>query len=180
MQYSRSHPGLLLLLAALLALAGCGTPQAPEIEGPAALPEVTPTGAPAAADVEAAIAEFHELYNAQDFAALYDRAGGRFAKNSTQEEFVGFIEEIHATLGDVESSEILALSTFATNGAQETRVEVGTEFAEDSGTEEFTLRFTNSAWTWTRYNVTTPLLLSDPLQDEEGEDIQETPAAGDN
>jgi hypothetical protein len=167
MQHARTT--LLLLLAALLALAGCGAPQTPtdDEQEPAAIPEETPTGAPAAADVAAAVDEFHALYNAQDFAALYDRAGGTFAANSSAEEFVSFAEGLYATLGSVESSEILAQSTVATNGEQETRVEVGTQFAEDSGTEEFTFRFEDGAWVWTRYNVTTPLLLSEPLPDAE-------------
>jgi hypothetical protein len=142
-----NQPGLkaLLFLGVLLGLTACnGQPEA--------------TDAPAGeVDVEAAIEEFHTLYNDQEFAALYDHAGGQFAQTTSEAEVTMFLADLRQTLGDVESFDITSQDAIAGNGVQ-AAAEVDTTFANDSGTEYFTFRFTDEEWQWTNYRVESPLL----------------------
>jgi hypothetical protein len=145
---------VLLFLGMLLVLAACGGQQ-------------DATDAPAG-DVEAAIEEFHTLYNNQEFAALYDHAGGQFAQETSEADFNTFIADLRQTLGAVESFDITSQDTIATDGAQEAAAEVSTTFANDSGTEYFTFRFTDEGWQWTNYRVESPLL-TEQIEDAQGE-----------
>jgi hypothetical protein len=147
---------VLLFLGMLLVLAACGEPQAS-------------TDAPAGdVDVAMAIEEFHTLYNNQEFAALYAHAGGQFAQETSEADVRTFLADLRQTLGEVESFDITSQDAITADGAQEAAAEVSTTFANDSGTEYFTFRFTDEGWQWTNYRVESPLL-NEQIEDAQGE-----------
>jgi hypothetical protein len=143
-----------LILMGMLALAACREPQA--------------TTDAQAVHVESAIEVFHEHYNDQEFAELYEHAGGRFAQETSEEEVSTFLADLRQTLGAVESFEIAAQDIVARDGAQEAAAKVITTFENDNGTEYFTFRFTEYTWTWTNYRIESTLL-TDQVQDAQGE-----------
>jgi hypothetical protein len=141
---------LVLLVGTMLVLSGCGVQFLN--------PNVVAGDKGPSDSAKAAIDEFHGLYNAQNFDALYDRVGGQLADGTSAEGFRIRMEDVQQALGRAESITIIAEDVISTNGTQPRTavVVVNTAFDEGNGIEQFGFRFTDAGWQLTSYEIESP------------------------
>ena len=142
------HHGNTLLALPLITLLGCVNPfDLPDEPAPPVVVDL---------DLEAAIAEFHTLYNVGDFAGLYQHAAGPVSGEISEAQFIRGMTELRETLGPVETVGILATRSNDEPDEELTHAMLRTIFAEESVVGVIRLHLEDDGWRWSRYRVDLP------------------------
>lgn len=109
---------------------------------------------------EAAVAQFHNQYNAGQFHEIYEQADDEFKKAGTEEQFVTLLEALRKKLGTVKQSEQTGWRVNATPNGTMVSLGYNVEFTEGKGTEEFVFHVSGDKAMLYNYNVNSPLLIT--------------------
>jgi hypothetical protein len=109
---------------------------------------------------EAAVAQFHNQYNAGQFQEIYAQTDEGFKKATSEEQLTALLEALRRKLGTVKQSEqagwrvnVTPMGTMVSLGYQ-------VEFTEGKGTEEFVFHVSGDKAMLFNYNVNSPLLIT--------------------
>jgi hypothetical protein len=86
---------------------------------------------------EAQVAAFHEDYDAERFAALFEESSPVLKRMTPRPEFVGFISETRRRLGPVKATERTGWHVNYDTGGSQVTLTYLTTFANGEGTETF-------------------------------------------
>ncbi len=109
---------------------------------------------------EAAVAQFHSQYNAEQFREIYAQADNEFKKSASETDFVTLLEALHRKLGTVKQSNETGWGVNATPLGTMATLAYEVEFSEGKGTEQFVFHISGDKATLYHYNVNSPLLIT--------------------
>jgi hypothetical protein len=109
---------------------------------------------------EAAVAQFHNQFNAEQFREIYGQADEGFKKSSSEAETLAFLEAVRRKLGTVKQSSQSSWHVNSTPMGTMATVVYDVEFSEGKGTEQFVFLITDDKATLYNYNVNSPLLIT--------------------
>jgi len=108
---------------------------------------------------EQAVAEFHELMSARQFAQVYAGASEELRSGASEANMVRLLDALHSKLGSVKLAEksgwnvnFHGSGTFVTLGFK-------TQFEKGAGVEQFIFRMSEGKARLVSYNVNSPALL---------------------
>lgn len=109
---------------------------------------------------EAAVAQFHNQYNAGQFHEIYAQTDEEFRKSASEADFVSLLESLRRKLGTVKQSEQVGWHVNATTTGTIVTVGYDVEFGEGKGREQFAFRVSGDKARLYNYNVNSPLLIT--------------------
>jgi len=110
---------------------------------------------------EAEIAQFHEVYNTGDAAALYEQTGEEFRSVTTPEQMGELVELVTDKMGAVESTERSGFNINSDTDETLTTVTMTTAFAKGEGVETFTFYGSGDDLRLVGWNVDSPNFLEE-------------------
>jgi hypothetical protein len=131
---------LLLFVACVLALAGCG------------LSEGIDTA-------EKAVVTFHEKFNAGQFGEIYDASSDDLRATAARSEFMTTMAAIRKKLGAIRATERTGFDARVDSQGTFVALEYETDFENGAGTEDFTWKIADGRAKLRGYNVTSNALL---------------------
>jgi hypothetical protein len=120
-------------------------------------------GFAAKGEAEAAVANFHQMLDAERYADIYEATDDLFKNASTATQFTAILQAVHRKLGAVRSA---AETTFysreetGTNAGSYISLTYDTEFAEGHATESFNWRVSGGKVHLAGYNINSRLLIT--------------------
>lgn len=123
-----------MMLIAVSMLAGCGVKQS-----------VT--------DAEAQISTFHADLSSGRFDDIWTETSQDLRQATSKDDFLNLMKAIHKKLGPVKKSENVGWNANATTGGTFITVQMETEFARGSGTEQFVYRKSGEQLELSGYNI---------------------------
>ena len=109
---------------------------------------------------EAAVAQFHEQFNAGQFREIYGQAHEEFRKSTSEADFVPVLEAVRRKLGTVKHAEQAGWNVNATTSGTQVTLGYNVEFSEGKGAEQFVFRISGDKALLLNYNVNSPLLIT--------------------
>ena len=109
---------------------------------------------------EAAVAQFHNQYNAGQFQEIYAQADEEFKKSASEADFVSLLEALRRKLGTVGKAEQAGWNVHATPMGTMVALGYNVEFSEGKGAEQFVFRVSGDKAMLYNYNVNSPLLIT--------------------
>ena len=109
---------------------------------------------------EAAVAQFHNQYNAGQFREIYNQADEGFKKSASETDFVTLLEALRRKLGTVSQSNQAGWGVNATPMGTMATLAYEVEFSEGKGTEQFVFHISGDKAMLYNYNVNSPLLIT--------------------
>lgn len=109
---------------------------------------------------EAAVAQFHNQYNAGQFHQIYSQTDEGFKKATSEADFVTLLEALHRKLGTVKQSSQAGWGVNATPMGTVATLTYEVEFSEGKGTEKFVFHISGDKAMLYNYNVNSPLLIT--------------------
>ena len=126
---------LLVFLAALaIAVSGCSTPAH-------------------TAAAEQAVLKFHELFDAGQFAEIYESSSSELKDESSQQDFVAFLEGLHKKLGNSQSSEKQGFRVSYNTAGTFVSLTYKTLFTAGEATEQFVFRLQGDTASLVGYHI---------------------------
>ena len=116
-------------------------------------------GATGVEEATMAVSAFHDNYNSEDYQALYESAAEEVHQGIEREQFLQVTQTIRRKLGAVRSSEVAGWRTTMRVGRKEVSLSLDVEYENGSGTEDYVWIITDNDASWTKYNVSSPLLM---------------------
>ena len=106
-----------------------------------------------------AASQFHGLYNAKNYSAIYTGADNAFQKAASETAYATFMSAVHRKLGIHKSS--VDAGWRVSKGLNGTQVALAfsSEFAEGAATEQFLYRVSSGKAYLVAYNINSPLLI---------------------
>jgi hypothetical protein len=132
---------LVLAIAAVAATAGC-------------------TAGQDTAAAEAAVANFHQLLDAQQFHEIYQASASEFRNATSEPELNRVLQMVHDRLGAVRQAQRSGWHVNYANGTTRVELNYNTQFASAPGTEQFIYSIHNGAATLVSYDVHSDALRS--------------------
>lgn len=108
---------------------------------------------------EAAVAQFHNQYNAGQFHDIYSQAHEGF-RNASEANTTQFFEALKQKLGSVKQANQTSWHVNATTGGTMVTLAYDVEFTEGKGAEQFVFRVDGSRALLYKYHVESPLLIT--------------------
>jgi hypothetical protein len=109
---------------------------------------------------EAAVAKFHEQFNAGRYEDVYNDADDEFKKNVTLEQWTELASAVKRKLGSVKNSTSTGWHVNTTPSGTIATVSYDVDFDEGKGTEQFTFLVSDEKAKLYNYNVNSPLLIT--------------------
>jgi hypothetical protein len=109
---------------------------------------------------EAAVAQFHNQYNAGQFRDIYSQTDEGFKKSASEADFVALLEALHRKLGTVKQANQAGWGVNATPMGTMATLAYEVEFSEGKGTEQFVFHISGDKAMLYNYNVNSPLLIT--------------------
>ena len=107
-------------------------------------------------DSEAAIAKFHETYNAGDARALYGLTSAEFRKATSAQDMEALVQSVSERMGAVETTEREGFNLNTNNGLTVSTVTMKTQFEKGEGIETFTFHGTGDDLRLVGWNIDSP------------------------
>lgn len=111
-------------------------------------------------NAEAAVAQFHNQYNAGQFREIYIQTDEEFKKSTSETDFVALLEALRRKLGTVKQASPAGWRMNASPMGTIVTLGYNVEFSEGKGTEEFVYRVSGGKALLFHYNVNSPLLIT--------------------
>lgn len=111
-------------------------------------------------NAEAAVAHFHDLYNAGRFREIYTQTDEEFKKSATEADFVALLEGLRRKLGTVKQASPAGWRVNSTPMGTMVSLGYNVEFTEGKGTEQFVYRLREDKALLVNYNVNSRLLIT--------------------
>lgn len=109
---------------------------------------------------EAAVAQFHNQYNAGQLREIYDQADEAFKKSGSDAQFISILEAMRRKLGTVKHAEQAGWHVNATTDGTFVTLGYNVDFSEGKGTEQFVFRIRGDKASLYNFNVNSPLLIT--------------------
>jgi hypothetical protein len=120
-------------------------------------------GFAAKADAEAAVANFHQMLDAERYADIYETTDGLFKNATTATQFTAILQAVHKKLGAVRwatQTTFYAREQAGTNAGSYISLTYDTEFVEGHATESFNWRVSGGTVRLAGFNINSPLLIT--------------------
>ena len=111
-------------------------------------------------NAEAAVAQFHDQYNAGHFREIYSQTDEEFKKSTTEADFVALLEALRRKLGTVKQASPAGWKVNSTPMGTMVSLGYNVEFTEGKGMEQFLYRLREDKALLINYNVNSPLLIT--------------------
>ena len=111
------------------------------------------SGAAERSIAERQVIKFHQAFNEQRYASVYEAAAPGFKKERSRDEFIALMESVHRRFGPVQSAGLRDWRTYwASRVGEFTTVTSDTTFSNGTATETFTF-FLSRKPKLVRYNI---------------------------
>lgn len=124
---------------------------------------------------DAAVAVFHDHYNAKRVNDIHSAAAPGFRTAVPAGDFSALVEMLHDKLGERKSGERSGINLNTNNGDTTLTLSYDSKFAKASGTEEFVFDYNGDVPLLLGYNVKSPALIELP-ETKEADKAAEKPA----
>lgn len=107
---------------------------------------------------EAAVAQFHQMLDAQRYHEIYQGTAGEFRNATSEDQLTGVLQTVHDRLGAVRQATRSGWHVNYSNGITRVELNYNTSFASAPGTERFVYTIANGAAALVSYNVNSDAL----------------------
>jgi hypothetical protein len=124
---------------------------------------VSCAGFAAKGEAETAVATFHQMLDAEQYAEIYEATDDLFKGATTPATFTEVLRAVHKKLGDVRTANqtgFYSRDQAGTNAGAYISLTYDTEFAEGHATESFNWRVTSGKVRLAGYNINSALLIT--------------------
>lgn len=104
------------------------------------------------------VEEFHRLYNANDFAALYRFTGSAVRSSTSLTDFVKYEQNVHTNLGELRSAEIKNYNILYLLRGPQVRLDYNSTFQNGGAIESFEINFRHNQPSIDGYRIDSPKL----------------------
>jgi hypothetical protein len=108
---------------------------------------------------EQQVRQFHRLFNAQQFEAIYEAASPALRQQTPKAQFLDFAEAVHRKLGAVRDAKAQGWHVNYGTGGTHITLAYQTEFAQGTGTETFVYQSSGSEPRLVSYNINSNALV---------------------
>jgi hypothetical protein len=109
---------------------------------------------------EAAVAKFHDQFNAGRYHEIYEKADDGFKKSVSESDLVALLEAVQRKLGTVKEAHSAGWGINATPMGTMATLNYDVDFSEGKGSEQFVFRISGDNALLYHYNVNSPLLIT--------------------
>ena len=120
------------------------------------------------AEADKAAAEFHKLFDAEDFEQIFDAAHSDFQASQPKEDTINFLRSVREKLGSVKSTNRTGWQANSMNLKTNVVLTFETEFENGQGVETFTYRIADGDAILLGWHVNSNALIVTPTKEEQG------------
>ena len=128
------------------------------------------------AEADKAAAEFHALFDAEDFEQIFDTAHADFKASQPKKDTINFLRSVREKLGSVKSTNRTGWQANSMNMKTNVVLTFETEFENGQGVETFTYRVADGSAVLLGWYVNSNALIVTPTKGEQGSAHQSTTA----
>ena len=128
------------------------------------------------AEADKAAAEFHALFDAEDFEQIFDTAHADFKASQPKKDTINFLRSVREKLGSVKSTNRTGWQANSMNMKTNVVLTFETEFENGQGVETFTYRVADGSAVLLGWHVNSNALIVTPTKGEQGSAHQSTTA----
>ena len=107
-----------------------------------------------------AISQFHDLYNAENYSAIYAGADNAFRQAMSEKDLDIFLAAVHRKLGQYQSSVSAGWRMSETFSGIQAALAFRSEFVEGEATEQFLYKVSSGKAYLIRYDINSRLLVT--------------------
>ena len=111
---------------------------------------------------EIAVAEYHGLFDAQDFEKIYDTAHPDLKAGQPKEDLISFIKTVRGKLGTVKSADGTGWKASSYNFKTNVILTYLTQFEHGQGTETYTYRIADGKASLLGWHINSNALITNP------------------
>ena len=105
-----------------------------------------------------AVEQFHQHYNAKQYAEMYQQGGSAVRKSSPQQDFIQYESGVREKLGEFKSAQIISYNVIYLFSGPQVRLDYHCTYANGATTESFEINFKNGRPVIDGYRIDSPLL----------------------